>query len=364
VARVRVIGADGTAVPVHSGPIDAQADIAPGTSGTLVLAEAAGGWSATLNGKPLAAVAAPVDGWAQGWVLPAGGGRLVITRDETARDLSLAAEAVAVLVVFALALPGTRSAVPAPAAEAETGPQPETTQAPGRRRDRASGPRLARRQPQPQPELALAGSRAPGADGVGLAEFPAADVDLPDPGPSDVYPDPGPSDAYPDPGPSDAHPDPGPSDVHPDPGPSGAYPDPVPSGAYDPGPAPGTEPRADDGVSPGPAPAVAAAAVPDFRAGPPSGPPRRSRGGQHAARHGKPSRRWRGRPAAPPAAGPSEAVRPPAVTASGLNGTAQDGTRENPGFHQEDDPGEVSALALPDPTATDSRPPWAPGDPP
>ena len=118
VARASVIGPGGTAVPVPSGPVGVNTVLAASTSGTLVLAEAAGGWSATLNGKPLASSAQPVDGWAQGFVLPAGGGRLVITRDETARDLSLGAEAVAVLVVLALALPGTRSAAAAAAAQA------------------------------------------------------------------------------------------------------------------------------------------------------------------------------------------------------------------------------------------------------
>jgi hypothetical protein len=135
VARARVIGADGAATAVASGPVSVNTVVSPGTAGTLVLAEAAGGWSATLNGRPLAQVAQPVDGWAQGFVLPAGGGHLVITRDELARDLSLGAEAAAVLVVFALALPGTRSAVPAPAAGTEAGS--ETTPVPGRRRDQA-----------------------------------------------------------------------------------------------------------------------------------------------------------------------------------------------------------------------------------
>ena len=122
VARIRVIGADGTAVPVPSGPVGTNTVIGPGASGTLVLAEPAGGWSATLNGTPLARTASPVDGWAQGFVLPAGGGRLVITRNNTARHLSLAGQAIALLVVFALALPGTRSPAPAAAAEEEAGP--------------------------------------------------------------------------------------------------------------------------------------------------------------------------------------------------------------------------------------------------
>ena len=81
VARARVISADGTVVPVPSGPVGVSTDVPAGTSGTLVLAEAAGGWSATLNGRPLAKLTQPVDGWAQGFVLPAGGGHLIVTRD-------------------------------------------------------------------------------------------------------------------------------------------------------------------------------------------------------------------------------------------------------------------------------------------
>ena len=237
VARVRVIGPDRTVVPVPSGPIGVHAVIAAGTSGTLVLAEAAGGWSATLNGRPLAALAEPVDGWAQGFVLPAGGGRLIITRDETARDISLAAEAAAVLVVFALALPGTRAMVPAPAVQAE--PDLEATPTPGRRRDRVSGPGLALHKRRPR--FASAGSaeihaaaRAEarvgggyGADGEHWAE-PASAV-------------------------------------------TGA-----PSGSP-PGPPPGSP------SGPPPGPSLGAAGRPH--------------GGQHAARRGKQSRRWRGDPA-------------------------------------------------------------------
>src|SRR5207237_8872244 len=95
VARLRVLTSAGTAVPLPPGPAGASRVVAPGTSGTLVLADAAGGWSATLNGKPLARVVQPVDGWAQGFVLPPGGGRLVITRSQTPRDAGLAFEAAA-----------------------------------------------------------------------------------------------------------------------------------------------------------------------------------------------------------------------------------------------------------------------------
>ena len=164
VARVRVLTPGGTAVPVPSGPVGVNAVVAPGTSGTLVLAEAAGGWSATLNGRPLTRLAAPVDGWAQGFVLPAGGGRLVITRNETARNVSLGFEAAALLIAFALALPGTRSPVPAPAS-AEVGADashPRRRATAGTRRGRAVGPpqaaaagrdgRCERRRRQPRRE--------------------------------------------------------------------------------------------------------------------------------------------------------------------------------------------------------------------
>ncbi len=74
VARARVNGAGGTIAAVPSGPIGVNTTVPPGTSGTLVLAEAAGGWSATLNGRPLAKLTQPVDGWAQGFVLPPAAG--------------------------------------------------------------------------------------------------------------------------------------------------------------------------------------------------------------------------------------------------------------------------------------------------
>jgi len=155
VARARVVAADGTVVPVASGSIGVNTALAPGTSGTLVLAEASGGWSATLNGKPLASPAQPVDGWAQGFVLPAGGGRLVVSRDETARDVSLGIEAVALIVAFVLALPGTRSAAPA---AAEVRADSEATPAQGRR-ERAASTRAASTRPASTRAASIRASR-------------------------------------------------------------------------------------------------------------------------------------------------------------------------------------------------------------
>jgi GT2 family glycosyltransferase len=117
VARVRVTEPGGTQVALPSGTMNVSNAAAPAAGGTLVLAEpASGSWHATLNGHPLTPLASPVDGWAQGFQLPSGGGRLSITRDETGRTIVLALELIALLVVAALALPGTKE--PAAAAEA------------------------------------------------------------------------------------------------------------------------------------------------------------------------------------------------------------------------------------------------------
>ena len=300
VARARVNGAGGTIAAVPSGPTGVNTIVPPGTSGTLVLAEAAGGWSATLNGRPLAKLTQPVAGWAQGFVLPAGGGHLVITRDELARDLTLGAEAAAILIVFALALPGTRSAVPAPAAAAGAEPAP----VPGRRRDRAGGPKPARRKRRPQ--FALTADRTRGA---------------PDPE-------------------TEAETETG----------AGAT---VGAGAVTVGTAPWTEPT-DPAAKPEPAPepepwTSPASGYPPPRSeplvdrGPATAPVKRPRGGQHAARHGKPSRRWRG-PARQPASGSSDDHQAPTMETVPA------------------DDGDLSPWVTPDPMTAGQHAPWESGD--
>ncbi len=119
VARVRVVAADGTTTALSSGTVDMSGVTAPASGGTLVLAEPYGGWTATLNGHALKPVATPVNGWAQGFVLPPGGGQLSITRNNLARVLSLFLELIATLAICLLALPGKR-ADPVEEAEALT----------------------------------------------------------------------------------------------------------------------------------------------------------------------------------------------------------------------------------------------------
>src|ERR1700683_1645594 len=102
VARVRVIAPDGTATTLAASPVSMSGASAPATGGTLVLAEPYGGWTATLNGRALPPVATPVDGWAQWFVLPAGGGTLSISRNDLAREASLLAELIVALAVSML----------------------------------------------------------------------------------------------------------------------------------------------------------------------------------------------------------------------------------------------------------------------
>jgi GT2 family glycosyltransferase len=116
VARVRVAESGGTMVAVQSGPVTVTGATVPAAGGTLVLAEPVGGWSAALNGRPLTPLAAPVDGWAQGFRLPSGGGSLTIGRSQFGRALAITLEALAVAIVAGLGLPGAKVA-----SEAEVG---------------------------------------------------------------------------------------------------------------------------------------------------------------------------------------------------------------------------------------------------
>ena len=178
-ARVRVIGPGGAVVAVPSGPVAASGAAAPRGGGTLVLAEPAGGWSATLNGTPLQPVASPTGAWAQAFRLPPGGGTLDISHGQLSRDLAVIFELIALLAVIGLGLPGARmpgeSAAPA-AAPAEPAGRGERARvgaaAPraagsgaGRGDDgtAAPGSRRLSRQAGPAPAASAAGPRSAGS---------------------------------------------------------------------------------------------------------------------------------------------------------------------------------------------------------
>ena len=163
-ARVTVTETGGTVVPVSSGPVSVTGARVPAAGGTLMLAEPAGGWTATLNGQPLTPLAAPVNGWAQGFRLPPGGGSLSVSHSNAGRAAVVALEGLAVLVVAGLGLPGARAAAEAeleqPAREGDELAGQEAGQ--GRRRashgrepeERSRRRRLPRRG-QEEPELPL-----------------------------------------------------------------------------------------------------------------------------------------------------------------------------------------------------------------
>ncbi|KRV48725.1 family 2 glycosyl transferase [Wenjunlia vitaminophila] len=108
---------------VAAGPVDARTEIPAGEEGRVLrIADAADGdWRATLDGRALKPVT--VDGWAQGFELPAEGGVFTL-RHETpfGHTAWLWTQGFGVLVVLVLALPGRRSEVdddlPEPAAVA------------------------------------------------------------------------------------------------------------------------------------------------------------------------------------------------------------------------------------------------------
>lgn len=117
VARVTIVpgdrgkgdGAADEPVPVAAGPVEAHTDIPKGPAGRVlrVADAAADGWRATLDGEPLPRTT--VDGWAQGFELPARGGRLDLTYETPVlRTGWVTLQGFLLLVTIVLALPGRR----------------------------------------------------------------------------------------------------------------------------------------------------------------------------------------------------------------------------------------------------------------
>lgn len=83
--RAEVIGPDGESIALASGVVDARGDVpAADVERTVLLSERFDGqWRASVDGRELAPL--EVDGWAQGFTLPAGlGGEVVIQREQPA----------------------------------------------------------------------------------------------------------------------------------------------------------------------------------------------------------------------------------------------------------------------------------------
>jgi GT2 family glycosyltransferase len=111
VARATIVSASGsgTAQPVAAGPVEIHTTVPAGSDGRVLrLADtAADGWSATLDGRPLTRTT--LDGWAQGFELPASGGRLDVTYDDPITHTAwLWAQGSLAVVLVVMALPGRR----------------------------------------------------------------------------------------------------------------------------------------------------------------------------------------------------------------------------------------------------------------
>ncbi|MFF5568558.1 glycosyltransferase [Streptomyces sp. NPDC012623] len=111
ISRATIVDGKGEGEPlaVASEPVEAHTKIPAGASGrTLRIADrAAEGWQATLDGKIL--TKKTVDGWAQGFELPAEGGTLDLTYEEPfTHTVWIWTQIALAVVLLVLALPGRR----------------------------------------------------------------------------------------------------------------------------------------------------------------------------------------------------------------------------------------------------------------
>ncbi|MFF9365037.1 glycosyltransferase [Streptomyces griseoluteus] len=125
VSRATLIGAGGSGTPqaVAAGPVEIHTTVPAGSGGRVLrLADAVSdGWTATLDGKPL--TPRTVDGWAQGFELPAGGGKLDVTYDAPfTHTVWLWVQGALAVLLVVLALPGRRRDVDDDLPEEETVP--------------------------------------------------------------------------------------------------------------------------------------------------------------------------------------------------------------------------------------------------
>ncbi|WP_435060013.1 glycosyltransferase [Streptomyces sp. bgisy060] len=156
-------GAEAAApVAVAAGPVEAHTDVPAGPAGRVLrLADrAADGWTATLDGKELKSTT--VDGWAQGFELPAQGGRLDLEYEAPLTHTAwIWAQAGLAVVLLVLALPGRRRQIDDDLPEEELSIPAQATEGDGRRARRlraaaeaeaAGAPEFPPGEPAPIPE--------------------------------------------------------------------------------------------------------------------------------------------------------------------------------------------------------------------
>jgi GT2 family glycosyltransferase len=106
-SRITITSGSGRPVKVAAGKVEAHTTIPAGASGRVLrIADTASpDWRATLDGEALTPTT--VDGWAQGFELPAGGGRLDVTFDDPiTHTVWLWVQGLLALVLVVMALPG------------------------------------------------------------------------------------------------------------------------------------------------------------------------------------------------------------------------------------------------------------------
>ncbi|MCX4981251.1 glycosyltransferase family 2 protein [Streptomyces sp. NBC_00572] len=147
-------------VAVAAGPVEAHTDIPAGPTGRVLrIADRADeGWTATLDGKELTRTT--VDGWAQGFELPATAGRLDLTYDQPLTHTAwIWAQVGLAVVLLVLALPGRRREIDDDLPEEELAIPAQATEGDGRRARRlraaaeaeAEGAEAAGTVPEPEP---------------------------------------------------------------------------------------------------------------------------------------------------------------------------------------------------------------------
>ncbi|MET9438671.1 glycosyltransferase family 2 protein [Streptomyces sp. NPDC006551] len=154
-------GTDATRpVTVAAGPVEAHTDIPSGPAGRVlrIADRADDGWTATLDGKALEKTT--VDGWAQGFALPAEGGRLDLTYDEPLTHTAwIWTQAGLAVVLLVLALPGRRREIDDDLPEEEVAVPAQAMEGDGRRARRlraaaeaeAAADQAPEAEPQPEP---------------------------------------------------------------------------------------------------------------------------------------------------------------------------------------------------------------------
>ncbi|MER5891001.1 glycosyltransferase [Streptomyces sp. NPDC001941] len=170
VARAMIVAPGGGKEPVAvaAGPVEAHTTIPSGDAGRVlrVADRADEGWKATLDGEELKRTT--VDGWAQGFELPAEGGRLDLVHEAPfTHSAWLWAQGFLAVVLLVLALPGRRRTVDDDLPEEEVAIPAQAVEGEGRRARRLraaaeaeAAPEQQAEQPEQQEEFAYADAAA------------------------------------------------------------------------------------------------------------------------------------------------------------------------------------------------------------